>query len=45
MKGERQNKKLPEVIKMYNNTYAAQQPQQQTTYASYMMNRPVYQLQ
>lgn len=30
---------------MYNNTYAAQQPQQQTTYASYMMNRPVYQLQ
>lgn len=30
---------------MYNNTYAAQQPQQQTTYAGYMMNRPVYQLQ
>lgn len=35
---------------MYNNTYAAQQQpqttqQQQPTYASYMMNRPIYQVQ
>ena len=44
MEGEDKNKKLPEVIKMYNttNTYAAQP--QQPTYVNYAaMNRPIYQ--